>query len=49
MNADANVELPERDTYFRELSEVSAVFWPALLIFLLVLTTRIATTGARNG
>ena len=26
MDADANVELPERDTYVRELSEVSAVF-----------------------
>ena len=52
MNADANVVLPERDTYFRELSElseVSAVSWPALLIFLLALTTGIATTGVGNG
>jgi hypothetical protein len=46
MNADANVVLPERDTYFRELSAVS---WPALLIFLLALSTGIATTGAGNG
>ena len=46
MSTDAPMVLPERQAYFRELSEVPAISRPALLLFLLALATGITAARA---
>ena len=41
MHTDETMVLPQGDAYFRELSEVPAMSWPALVMFLLAFATGI--------